>query len=566
MKENRLIFREKIGDGVGRVDSADDKSPESLAKKELRKKSEDVVNDLACREVKTGESSFLKMACEAEIDDLDKKLLFVEAWRSAPELKVLAEKLVKNWEPCDRKFKALYPGSGAHLAPIVLPVALIDAGKIDEADLVLTEIRPDVKELGRNIVTLTKLDSNFQIPELADVIERGKVAREIVFTVYYKEKPIRIKFMYKCSGDDWFRKEDFNDSDVYVSHDSPGADVSAPLILMTEYFKNKDSLSLAEQIPRGVMSGISMLSRYFNVVDTLRKVASVVRVKKLPVVVMEDLTRTMNSFYDKGFKYRRQFDLELIGKFTRGEKGYGHRDKLRKELEKCVEDKKGAEDCYSEAVETGRADSQNGVLLGVYPQLLGLSNAEFQVLMEISLIAKNPDNFEGDIAGLNGDRQRLTSNLEGMQMLAGNPYVRSDILKYGDHILDVLNCVDPRLTRGLVLRIFQIFTNERMDTDHWSGVVGDVKAEYASYIKFLSGIRKYLNNEDEEKLGKYFDLLERFYQKNKSDYRDSGNMGRVEWRRYRNDVLLYKKQELDYAVSRINKYTDNLFGEVSRGW
>jgi len=520
----------------------------------LRERSRDVSEELVCKEVEGDEGGFLKMICGADFDDFIGKLRGVESLRSAPEFGILANKLIEKWPDDHRKFKMLYPGSGPHIAPIVLPVALIDAGKIDEADLVLTEIAWETNRLGKNLVTLIGLDKNFEMPSPPEFIDRSRAGegvgpKEVVWTILYKGKPIKVRFMYMCNGGNWFGDEDFKDLDVYLSHDSPGADVSNPLVLMTEYFEQRKSLGISDQLSPGVASGVSMLSRYFVASDS----------PKLPFVVMEDLTNTMDSYIDQrpsDFEYWRQFDLELIGKFERGEKGYGHRDKFSKR----GIDSEGA---HSDSVEIGRPDSRNGVLLEVYPRLFELSNDELQVLMEISLIANNPDNFKSDTFQ---GRERLTTNLEGMKMLSANPYVRGDILKYGNHILEVVSCIDPVLSRGLALRIFQIFINERVDVYGWAGAVRDVKEEYVEYIKFLSGIRGYLNPEDVKLFGKNLDLLNKYYQKNKDEYKSRDDLSKAQYKRYRGRVLFYEKEKLNHGALEIDKYADDLFGGVSTGW
>lgn len=558
--------------------------------RKLKSQTDAVARDELCRSAKRNKDVFLDAACKAGIEDINDQIGLVEALRSSKEFGILAEKLAGMRDFPDRKFKMLYPGSGAHLAPLILVSKLIDMNKIDEADVVYTEIAK-VDDLKRNLNWFVSASADYKID--GEVVEKqhGKDGREYIFPLRYKGKLINLRYLRQCSDEEWFRREDFENTDVYVSHDGVGPDVEGPLYMVYKVPKQRETMSLLGHFPRPLRSGVETLGRYFPTMRAITDVAGVIRIDELPLIAMEDVTRSIDVSSDRRQDYHRQFDLELLGNFERGGKsGYGHR---------AVVYGKPLKECYGEGYdkmcdaipgELGRADAESGVLLKMYPELMKLSDSEFQILMEVSVMGNNPKEKWGDYENINFMvRKRIPEYYASdysVENLYGNKHVCDDFVLHGENVLKVLEKIDPRLSRGFALRMIQVFIDERVGVYHYLLSLHDVKDkgnELSKYLDFFRQIRKYLTDKEELKFGKYLDLSEEVYKKVVDDIDDSYAVSRQEFNAYldrddkkrnklekelsrkKNNTIYYRERDIDGGSKKIKNYVDNLFESISRG-
>ena len=340
--------------------------------KRLKNHTDTVSRDLLFKDAKKNGDTLLQGSCEAKIEDANDKIALVESFRSSREFEILAEKLANKREFPDRKIKVLYPGASAHLAPLAMAAKLIDMGKVDRAELVYTEIA-EVDRLKKNLNWLVEHNEDYEMGGRVIEYPRGEKGCEYIFPLHYKGKLIEVRYLYKCSDEEWFRYQDLQGVDVYVSHDGVGPDVEGPLYMVYKIPSQREAMSLFGHFPGPLRSGVDALGKYFPVVRTFGEVAKVVRVDDLPLIVMEDVTRSIDSSSDKSQPYHRQFDLELLGSFDRGGKsGYGHRKAIyKKALKECYESDEYGKTCFANSGELGRADSESGVLLSLYPEQIG---------------------------------------------------------------------------------------------------------------------------------------------------------------------------------------------------
>lgn len=120
-----------------------------------------------------------------------------------------------------RSFTMLYPASGSHLAPLVIPFKLIDGGRIDHAHIVYNEI--DDKALERLSLYLSWYEDYGLITGLTITSVVGESCEgptEHRFAFQYKGKPVELVFALGCSDNDyWARESDMQQADLVVFHD-----------------------------------------------------------------------------------------------------------------------------------------------------------------------------------------------------------------------------------------------------------------------------------------------------------------------------------------------------------
>lgn len=119
----------------------------------------------------------------------------------------------------DRQLDALYPASGDHLAPLLTAFRLVDDGKIDRADFVFTEIKPEFRY--RIEQQLIRLQGAGVIQNLAVLSPQlfSDGGDETLFSFKYKEKKITIRLALNRSGKSYWRSEDARQSELVIFHD-----------------------------------------------------------------------------------------------------------------------------------------------------------------------------------------------------------------------------------------------------------------------------------------------------------------------------------------------------------
>lgn len=127
-----------------------------------------------------------------------------------------------------RSLTLLYPASGSHMTPFLIPLKLIDQGAIDRARVIYTEI---------NELTVARVDEYlrffaFSAQPLFQDYRRGvknfSTGYEVHHRFKYKGKPIEFVFAIKRSGELYARDEYIREADLVVFHDGVYNDADKP--------------------------------------------------------------------------------------------------------------------------------------------------------------------------------------------------------------------------------------------------------------------------------------------------------------------------------------------------
>ncbi|MFA4890990.1 MAG: hypothetical protein WC604_01370 [Candidatus Gracilibacteria bacterium] len=377
-----------------------------------------VLKVILCQE-EGGTGSLIDKACNYQEIDPCYRAEFLKSMRSAPAFEELALKLLlKGVDFSDRRLNMLYPGAGSHIASVMVPAKLMEAGIIDQAEITLTDIEDEFHVTLRNLRLLTKIDPNFELQDPESQQACGtQGGGEDGACLLYRKKPIKIQFLTKCSGEKWFRQEDLDRSNVAVVHDAGEVSINT-LKVIAQFFEAK------------------------------KKSPS----KKL-AIIMEDMSRSSDQGGSTGraeddnfmVPYGREFDLELIGTYMGGTEPYGHR---RSQFIPGVVCTRGREP-QTVSAELGVPDDMAGCVFEFYPEIFGLTDEEFGLLADIAILAKNP---RGYTVMVHGERVNCSGNLRSESTL-------SDILEKGGKLLDFYAHLDKDLARGFACRIIQCLIN-----------------------------------------------------------------------------------------------------------
>lgn len=369
----------------------------------------------------------VKPGCELKIENKLSRAKFIESIRSTPAFEEMAkyvEQFIK-----DRKFKATYPASGSHIAPVVLAAKLIKDNAIDSAEMAFTEIdQISLAYFKNNLKYLSKTNPLFQVSE---PIKRDDNETHIVLT--YAGKLIQIKFTVgKDTQSQWFGDKDYSESTIVIGHDAnPGGN---------------------EKIRS---SGIIL-----QYIEAARK-----NRRNIPILCEDTRPSRLNP--------KRQFDPEFFGKIVAsGKEAYGCRGErdifIRKKdgksgsMEDFPPDERNTISLESIAVETGRAVTPS-MILTLRKEVIEMDPFALRVLADISVggaelprslssisKASNRDDGDSTMHASANDKTQLFNILES------NGYEHlSNIYAYSKYLLESFKKVDRNLMEGLALRILQ---------------------------------------------------------------------------------------------------------------
>lgn len=444
--------------------------------------------DFAVCEEKKPLSSLLSQACKASITNPTLRMELLESLRSAPAFENAAAALKEKIDLSDRTFSALYPGGGAHIAPIVMAMKYIDEGTIDAATFTYTEIDENtliqLEYLLKNIRSVTpslEYHPNDKKSDTCDNAENGTITN---LELTYKGKSIHIRFLLSCSGKKYFQATELEKSKVFISHDSSGGpDLSGNILMLEEYIREAKALET----------------------------------KKLPPIIMEDLTR--RAEYANGGRYLRYLDLEFLGKVTRITGGFGHREmieqplknlspaeihKLEEDLKKYAEyagfTKEDLEEWKKNGVvperssgqkepmqhaEVGYASHAGAVILEMNPAILSMNQEQRTLIFETQMLASgNKYSFNG---GVGGDRNRLPPNRD-KNLFSSD--VLMQITSRIPEMLETVHTVNPmyeqvfayRLAQAMMQLDNQIADVMREDTEKRKKLIPAARSLY-QYLK-----------------------------------------------------------------------------------
>lgn len=446
----------------------------------------EVLGAVLCEEEK-GTGSLTDKACNGQEIDPHERGNFILSMRSASAFKELALKLLlKGMSFPDRRFSMLYPGSADHIAVAMIPAQLMDAGVIDEAEMIFTEVKNEFPSILSNLQNLSKLNPDFKVEPGESALSCGK-GQEMVLNISYKGKPIRLRFLLNCSsGNWWFRPEDLAHSDVFVSHDP-----------------EKTSTHI-----------IGLLAQFFW--------AKKKNLQKRTAIIMEDLSRSSDQPGHTGLgrdgelmklPYEREFDLELIGTYLGGTKPYGHRgiQRIPGTVSNCNCDKQ-----HEVSGEAGVPDDLAGCVFEFYPEIFKLTERGFGLLADIDILAKNPSGIAwGLYAGSSRERIFNDHELVSSSML-------SDVLEHGGKLMDFMRKINPDLSRGLACRILQClvaFTG-RYNDSYWQSILkeGGPERVFGAAKNLFASVEKVLTPEDLQHVGVSIAFLKNLFRQMEDIY------------------------------------------------
>lgn len=125
----------------------------------------------------------------------------------------------------DRNLSVLYPGSGAHVSPVLTAMGLIDSNAIDTAEFVYTELNP---ETAKNIYS-----GLMEIGRLKPGLLESVALNGDTITIVYKGKPITIRVDVNTEAEaglspgesrsgeifQYMTEEQFKKADLVILHD-----------------------------------------------------------------------------------------------------------------------------------------------------------------------------------------------------------------------------------------------------------------------------------------------------------------------------------------------------------
>lgn len=151
------------------------------------------------------------MTPETGIDDIRS----AETFEKAAASKLLVERLLAK----RRDLTILYPASGSHISPLVIPLTLIDKDRLDSARLIFTEIDKDaVKRLELYLNWYAKHGYISGLKKVEAKLEEGV---EYSFEFLYKGKPITVVFALDRGGGEYYARQEYmKEADIIIFHDS----------------------------------------------------------------------------------------------------------------------------------------------------------------------------------------------------------------------------------------------------------------------------------------------------------------------------------------------------------
>lgn len=126
-----------------------------------------------------------------------------------------------------RELRVLYPASGSHIAPLLTAMQLIDAGVIDRAVYVYTELT------AKALTDLALQLEPFATLAFGPRYSYPNAGWERTLDVHYHGGTIRIQFAYRRSGNAFYREDDRRRADLIVLHDTEttNATLLAPMLM-----------------------------------------------------------------------------------------------------------------------------------------------------------------------------------------------------------------------------------------------------------------------------------------------------------------------------------------------
>jgi hypothetical protein len=402
----------------------------------------------------TDNTNLISIVCE-QVKDPEDQMWLLEGLRSLPAFEefapIISEKLKLN----GGNVRFLYPGTGCHIAPIIMASNLINAGKISSAEYILTDInRCTFKIFLNNLKYLSQLDPNFKYEP--DKIQQREYdgGKEYEITIMYKDKPIKLKYLLNCSGENWFRDEDFQETDVFIQHD-PATEIYKLMSLNFQYLK-----------------------------------AQVKSSKKPPLIIMEDTRNIQEKDWDEDKKdwvstQGRKFDLELLGKLQQGNKPYSHR--YNEYIQLVNKDKY----CRRSEFEVGDICFKNGVILEIYPELLLLSPEKLSLLIDTIILADNmPYTMEGpDLESIPYKRSSdgFKEGENGVDLQSEEFY--QDLIQNGKVLLKQMLKISPDHASFLSLKMLLTLLKIRRE-----------KIDNSKLLNFFKMLCSFLTNKDQREL------------------------------------------------------------------
>ena len=178
-----------------------------------------------------------------------------------------------------KKLNVLYPASGAHIAPVITAMKLIDDGTINTATFTYTEIR---KKMFRYLHHIIKESVEYNVfnsleDEGWEKFENQGAERKIV--IQYNGGTINLLFALNRSGKKYYREEYLESADLVIIHD-PGDgffEGSAEIMANIIYEKRKQFPDKDQAI---IMEGTSTANHFGPLKNPFPKSINQIEIKK----------------------------------------------------------------------------------------------------------------------------------------------------------------------------------------------------------------------------------------------------------------------------------------------
>lgn len=127
-----------------------------------------------------------------------------------------------------REITILYPGSGSHMPPLLISLRLIDAGRIDSAKLIYTDIKESSRDRAEQYLRYLSASGRDVLKDFQKIERPVRGAGTVTeFRFTYGGKPVSLFFALgrrKEDAEEYFAPRSYYDlADVVILHDGPAS-------------------------------------------------------------------------------------------------------------------------------------------------------------------------------------------------------------------------------------------------------------------------------------------------------------------------------------------------------
>lgn len=113
----------------------------------------------------------------------------------------------------------LYAASFSHMTPFLIPLELIDQGKLNSAKIIYTEVKPDAVQRARAYLQFWADPARALFTDLQEQKIKTHPGYEVQFTFKYRDKPITFIFGMNRGGKVYSPDSYIKEADFFIFHD-----------------------------------------------------------------------------------------------------------------------------------------------------------------------------------------------------------------------------------------------------------------------------------------------------------------------------------------------------------